>query len=290
MNYIDQINGFWVAQDAYSFQSDDIALYFYLLNTCNKLRWMNPFKRNNSKIMSDLGIKDRRTLERQRNTLKQYGIIDFKTKNGDANVAYEMADLSIFCTGFCIGGSSGERLGNGIGNSSGECLDNINKTKRKHKPNNSASNEAGAAEIQEPKKKVEEEKKVAPKKEEEQPPKEPTVWEVCVKVWFDFYKTLKGAEPTFTGESSASLKKIVENLEKRATKKNWDWNSDTAKNALTHFLTYAIQDKWLLENFLLKNLNSQFDKIISNGQASKQTQYADLERELAATISGTANQ
>ena len=111
MNYLVQIKGFWIACNAYSLGVEEVGLYFYLLEIANTLRWMNPFKRNNSKVMSDLGIRDRRTLDRYRNRLKQAGIINFETRNGDSNVTYKLNDLSIFCTGFSIGNGTGDGIG-----------------------------------------------------------------------------------------------------------------------------------------------------------------------------------
>ncbi len=93
MNYIEQINRFWLAQDEHQFTTTEIALYFNLLKICNSLRWANPFKRNSSKITADLGIS-KSTLEKSRNRLKQAGIIDFKSINGSANVTYLLADLT----------------------------------------------------------------------------------------------------------------------------------------------------------------------------------------------------
>ena len=87
MKYIDLIKNFWQLHDVEVFPANSIALYFYLLEVNNKLLWKTSFKRNNSKICADLGMS-KPTLNKSRNRLKQAGLIDFKTKNGDANVSY----------------------------------------------------------------------------------------------------------------------------------------------------------------------------------------------------------
>lgn len=87
MKYIDLINNFWQLHDVEVFPANSIALYFYLLDVNNKLLWKTSFKRNNSKICADLGMS-KPTLNKSRNRLKQAGLIDFKTRNGDANVTY----------------------------------------------------------------------------------------------------------------------------------------------------------------------------------------------------------
>jgi len=49
---------------------------------------MNPFKRNNARIMADLGIKDRRTLDNARHKLAQAGLINFEKSATNPNVTY----------------------------------------------------------------------------------------------------------------------------------------------------------------------------------------------------------
>lgn len=92
MNYIELINKFWTANEEYSFRTVDIALYFYLLKVNNDCSWKEYFKRNNRKIQVDLDISFN-TLKEGRNRLKNARLIDFKTKNGDANVMYTLSNI-----------------------------------------------------------------------------------------------------------------------------------------------------------------------------------------------------
>ena len=99
MNYIHQIKQFWLIQESESLSLAEIALYFYLLEVSNKLNWRNPFKRNNAKILADLGIKSFDKLSDSRKRLRDVGLIDFETQNGHANVVYHLIDLSILSKG-----------------------------------------------------------------------------------------------------------------------------------------------------------------------------------------------
>lgn len=90
MNYIELINRFWVVHEENCFTTCEIAIYFYLLKVNNASNWIQFFKRNNAKIMADLGIKDRRTLENARNRLKQSGLIDYQKKSTNPNVTYSL--------------------------------------------------------------------------------------------------------------------------------------------------------------------------------------------------------
>lgn len=87
MNYFTYINQFWALHEEHAFTTTDIALYFYLLKVANTGTFKHQFKRNNNKIEADLDVSYP-TLCKSRNRLKQAKLIDFKTRNGDANVEY----------------------------------------------------------------------------------------------------------------------------------------------------------------------------------------------------------
>ncbi|MDF2433218.1 MAG: hypothetical protein JWP44_2849 [Mucilaginibacter sp.] len=92
MNYIAQIKGFWLLHEKHALSSIDIALYFYLLEVCNSTNWINPFKRNNAKILADLRMP-RATFFRSRSKLKRAGILNFRSVNGTPNVTYTLINL-----------------------------------------------------------------------------------------------------------------------------------------------------------------------------------------------------
>lgn len=54
----------------------DWELYMYLLNTCNRLMWKNPFNVPTSKMCDQLDVS-KNTLMKRRNRLKELGLIDF---------------------------------------------------------------------------------------------------------------------------------------------------------------------------------------------------------------------
>lgn len=93
INYIEQINGFWKESIIHSFQSKEIALYFYLLHVNNLCNWKPTFNHNNKKLQAMLDISFK-TLVVARSNLKNAGLINFTTKNGSPNVEYSMTTLS----------------------------------------------------------------------------------------------------------------------------------------------------------------------------------------------------
>ena len=111
-------------------------------------------------------------------------------------------------------------------------------------------------------------------------------WSALVEVWFSFYAWAKnGEKPTFDKVSCNKMKLIIENLEKRAKAKGWEWSEGVAVNSFKHFLLYASKDDWLMKNLLLANLNLKFDTIITNGKQRNKIndRYSALEAELDGT-------
>jgi hypothetical protein len=102
-------------------------------------------------------------------------------------------------------------------------------------------------------------------------------WKELVDFWFDFYTERKGYQPTFAPKDSKALKEIIKNLKLKANEKGFtDWNKDYCLKVFNHFLNLAYSEQWLSENFLLSNLNSKFDSIISkNNGKTKPTKGID---------------
>lgn len=104
MNYIELINQFWRLNEEHSFTTAEVAVYFYLLNTANKLAWKNPFNQSNGYIINALNISEP-TLIRVRNSLKNYGLIDFKSDRGRKNLTlYTVNYLNGFSNSVSING------------------------------------------------------------------------------------------------------------------------------------------------------------------------------------------
>src|SRR5919199_1364228 len=77
MNYLEQINVFWLLDSEYSFNGNESRLYFYLLKQSNSLYWKNPFSNADGYTASMVGISVN-TLKTCRNRLQQAGLIHFK--------------------------------------------------------------------------------------------------------------------------------------------------------------------------------------------------------------------
>ncbi|WP_353159299.1 hypothetical protein [Myroides odoratus] len=99
--------------------------------------------------------------------------------------------------------------------------------------------------------------------------KEIQFWKTIVEVWFDFYKSKFEVDPSFNAANGKHLKTILIRLEKLAKSKKIDWTEDVAKRSMEKFLQNAWEDQWLQQNFLLPNLSSKYDSIINKNHDGK---------------------
>jgi hypothetical protein len=84
MNYIEQINGFWDKAESDDLSASDVAVYFALLNYCNRLSWLNPFVCH-WEIVCQYSKVSKNTYYKSMNTLHERGYIDFHL--GQKNVS-----------------------------------------------------------------------------------------------------------------------------------------------------------------------------------------------------------
>lgn len=89
-------------------------------------------------------------------------------------------------------------------------------------------------------------------------------WPELVETYFNFCKEKFEEKPSFDGSAPRDLKIICESLKKRAEGAGVEWTELVAIERFLKFLTFAYQDRWLKENFILSNLNRQKDKIFFN--------------------------
>lgn len=92
MNYIEQINVFWLLDAEHSFNGNESRLYFYLLKLSNSLYWKNPLTNADRHTAAMVGISVN-TLKTCRNRLQQAGLITFKSGGNGARdkCIYELA-------------------------------------------------------------------------------------------------------------------------------------------------------------------------------------------------------
>lgn len=94
MTYIDFMNQFWQMNRSVEFSSNEVYLYFYLLNECNIRGWQNPFEHPNKTIVLATGMAEKTVIE-VRNRLQQKGLINFEAgKRNAKSPVYYLLDVS----------------------------------------------------------------------------------------------------------------------------------------------------------------------------------------------------
>lgn len=89
MSYIDLINCFWNAHKEKAFRSDEICLYFYLLNLSNQLYWPESFKVRDYLVSKSTGLK-LEEIKSARIRLKKRHQIAYNRSHRDDNHTYSI--------------------------------------------------------------------------------------------------------------------------------------------------------------------------------------------------------
>ena len=100
------------------------------------------------------------------------------------------------------------------------------------------------------------------------------------EVYFNFYESLFNFKPTFQAIDGKMIKEIEAKIINICNQKQLNITEKLVVGSFTKVLDYASKDKWLKENFLLKNINSQFNKIINYG-TKQEGQRIELDEETA---------
>lgn len=228
------------------------ALYQELIDICNDMGWSTRFNVSNGELSSALNCSEK-TLGEWRKKLVEAGLIKFESgQSKRAHGMYEMVVGKVVK----ITTNTATNTTTNVNTNTSYIIDKLKE--KETKTNNSKSHSAKAVKVDKPKKEN----------------KATEHWQKLVDEWFVFYEKNYEIKPTFAGPDSKSLKSIVEKLQKISLAGNYGWSEKMAVDCLLHFLTKAKADKWLAANFLLTNLNSKFDSIVTpknNGQQQQST-------------------
>ena len=247
MNYITEINRFYDWLETNPLNDSSINLWHALMHINNKCGWKREF----SVAISTLELKTRlskSSILRARAVLVQSGRIDFESRSGQLSAVYVIIAFQGDAQNDTQPGTqSGAQPGAQPGAQSGAQTVPINKLK-KNILNQTPFTGAVAPD---------ERKRLAKKKEEVPEP----YWTKLVDTFFDFVKQKFGEPPLFAGQDPKFFKSIIQKLKARAAQKNFEWTEEIAVSRLKVFLSYCYDEPWLKSNFILKNLDSQFEKI-----------------------------
>ena len=107
MNYINLINRFWVRNRIDPLKPNDICLYFFILDECNKRDWPDAIELPNGRILFETGLSERALVE-SRNRLQQKGFITFESGS-------RRSKSPIYCLQY-----EGKKVGKKVGKTEGK--------------------------------------------------------------------------------------------------------------------------------------------------------------------------
>lgn len=130
MNYIQEINSFndWLILNP-SVSSDDISLWYALMNLNNISGWQQEFTVAISTIIDRTRLS-RSAIYRSRNKLVQFGRISTRERPGNQSSVYQIIPFSVSRNGTQHGTQLGTQYGTQSGTQPGT-INKLNKTKRK---------------------------------------------------------------------------------------------------------------------------------------------------------------
>lgn len=232
------------------------ALYHELVAVCNDVEWDDVFPCSNDELCKALNVSEN-TLNASRNTLINVGLIYYKSGKskrqfGKYSFVKKFATTAKFETD-----AEGDAATNAETNPGGNAATNVAdslKTETENKPNDSVPAQAPPPPLK---------KSSSGKTKNKDEPPEPH-WQALLTTWFAFNRKKFGDDPSFERDDPKILKRIVKRLRKRAEKQQAEWTEREAVSRFQKFLDKCFADKWLAANFLLNNLEKQFDKIILN--------------------------
>ncbi len=250
----------------YRLNTSEQALYYELVAICNNEEWVSKFSCSNQHLRESLCITEN-TLISARNTLIEVGLITYKSGQSKRifgvysfNTTANFEPQNKTTTSKKTVKSEPQKPIWGSENDvkiADYIEDKQNQTKTKH----SVSNETAPIKKKSEKKKIE---KAPAAAKSGITPKEGITphWPAMVKTWFNFYKSKYIIEPTFTGREPKALKAIIGKLQKLFEERKFEWTKELAIDKFTNFLTTAQADGWLSRNFILNNLDLQYDAIL----------------------------
>ena len=92
MKYLSEINAFYDSLETNRLNANDIALWYALMSVANKTNWQSEFTVAIMVLEIKSGL-NRKSVQRARNKLKEFGYIDFKQRGGNQSAMYTINSL-----------------------------------------------------------------------------------------------------------------------------------------------------------------------------------------------------
>lgn len=88
----------------------------------------------------------------------------------------------------------------------------------------------------------------------------PGIYKIAVDAWFQFYRHKTGQEYVFGAIDGRHIKQLLAKVKIKVQQKGMGPSDENVLNSFKGFLS-SINDKWILENLEIKNVNSNFNSL-----------------------------
>lgn len=107
----------------------------------------------------------------------------------------------------------------------------------------------------------------------------------CKNLFLSKYKELTGEEYYWDRKDAGNMNPIIKKITFNREKKKMPTDDESIESAFAAFLE-SIQDRWILDNFSIPNINSKFNEIISQAKSNGRTKQkpSTTDDELLASI------
>ena len=264
--YLDQMSLFWKLNDSKQFTASEAQLFFYLLNVSCSMG-VDVFERTDVKIAGDMGISVN-TLKKARSGLIERRLIDVTLcVSGISKTVYRMnyqLDYQNSCQTDCqkltatltVEASDYQNDCQKLTVESSSAKEKNQKKNNTIQVNNKNDDFLPPTEV------------VGPKKSSSKPKKEPTLISKARYAFEAYFRETFEAEYYWTAKDAKNMKDLLKKISFARASKNMSTDDDSLVEGMKALLD-SIGNNFVLDNFTVPIINSQYNAIVAQAKAAK---------------------
>lgn len=264
--YLDQMSLFWKLNDSKQFTASEAQLFFYLLNASSSMG-VDVFERTDVKIAGDMGISVN-TLKKARSGLVERRLVDVTLcVSGVSKTVYRMnyqLDYQNSCQTDCQKLTATLTVeASDYQNDCQNLTDESPSAKEKNQKKNNTIPLNNKIDENLPPTAV-----VGPKKSSSKPKKEPTLISKARYAFEAYFRDSFDAEYYWTAKDAKNMKDLLKKIRFARESKSMSIDDDSLVDGMKALLD-SIGNNFVLENFTVPIINSQYNAIVAQARAAK---------------------
>lgn len=266
--YLDQMSLFWKLNDSKQFTASEAQLFFYLLNASSSMG-VDVFERTDVKIAGDMGISVN-TLKKARSGLIERRLIDVTLcVSGISKTVYRMnyqLDYQNSCQTDCQKLTATLTVeGTNYQDDCQNLTDESSSAKEKNQKKSNTIPLDNKNDENLPPTGV-----VGPKKSSSRPKKEPTLISKARYAFEAYFRESFDTEYYWTAKDAKNMKDLLKKISFARESKGMSTDDDSLVKGMKALLD-SIGNNFVLENFTVPIINSQYNAIVAQAKAAKKS-------------------